>query len=122
MTSQDQFKQILKRLLEKSKRNEVHWREQPIANRSPIFTYRVLISDNTIIDVYFGSPESAPDFVVASLNVNGIDVVTLNVEDGEPDYPFLLDLYKEAYRTTTKWDEALNEVEKVLAADGPVGK
>ena len=67
------------------------------------------------------SPESQADWAGAVLTTNGQIVAKLIADDGEEDYKLLKAIYDDAFRSLTRWDEAVQQIEDALKSDEAIG-
>lgn len=122
MITAQQFKEMLERLLEKSRANRVNWRRR---EQFGGVRFYVEVDPRIEISVVFGSPSSSPDFATAKLFVNGKAVAEISGEDtGMPDdFDFQLarNLYLDAQRSYYGWDDALQKLNEALQSEGPIG-
>jgi len=111
----DRIRPLANSLLARTKENQVNWHQVEGA------VFRVSLQ-NASLDVYFSSPEyEADQYVLDILNASLESVTRWGVSQGEPDWPLLRDLFLEAQRCATKWDQVLGSIEKSLDSTGPIG-
>ena len=115
MTTIDKFREILQRLLEKSKADKVAWRA------GPNDAFYVQIDRISRITVRYDSPQSSPDFADAEFWMDSTRVAGLGAEDGNEDWELLSGLYDEAKRGALGWDVALERIEKALLSNDTIG-
>ena len=119
MNAEEQLREVLTKLLERSRKNEVNW----LSGRDP--EYFVKFPDNSRIVLIYASPESAPDWVAASLVVNGVEVANLFAEDGDDakkeTFTLMRQLWQDAHRSVTGWDTAINQIKSSVESDPRVG-
>jgi hypothetical protein len=121
VATNDRFKSILSKLLEKSRKDEVHW-EIVQKDPDPSFKVSVLDPKATILVQWF-SPDVEPDWGRAELLVDGNVVSQLTAEDGgrSDDLQLLRDIWQDAHRCVFGWDNVLEKLENVLQSEGTVG-
>ena len=67
--------------------------------------------------------EDEPDEITLSLKNPAGDIVgTLGAYQGTDDFQFLSDLWSEAYRSVTGWDEVLADIEQAINQPGKVAQ
>lgn len=121
MNQRERFKKTIEVLVERSKENRVHWARLEGRTASEQ-RFEVAFSGDVKLLLSAWFPESAPDRFTVDLVTTGANVVSISVEDGDPDFDLLQSLYDEAYRSTTHWDSALDEIEKALATGEEIGE
>jgi len=141
MLTKSEFRDVLQRLLEKSRKDQVQW--QPIPglfvrthfNSAALSTtfaesdaqthmkYQVEFEDGSRIYVESDSPDAAPDWASAELIVGNRRVIGMQAEDGDQtgDFELLNSLVLEAGRHVEGWDKALQKIVRRLNSDEPVG-
>lgn len=118
MLTDKKFTEMLKKLLEKSRMDQVTWRTAYSGG------YEVAFSADTVIDVQLSTPHSDLDWGIAKLIVNGNDIIRLEATDNDTEsdtFELIRDLYVEAHRSVVGWDKALDQIEKELNSDKRVG-
>ena len=75
--SNEKFKELLVRLLNKTKAGQVRW----VKNDDSSF--RVWITDSSAVSTSLYEDYSSPDVVTVTLSVNGENAVTLTEEEGQ---------------------------------------
>ena len=118
MIPDSKYRDIAKALLEKSRRDEVIWKpESEVAQDS----FRVMLPESRI-EIAFVSPAAELDYIVLTLHrSNGDQVGRWKVEEDSEDWTLVKALYEEAGRFVFGWDKVLSDIEKALAAKGPIG-
>ena len=113
----DQFRMVLRTLLERAREDEVNWDDDRDGY--------VVKMPSSAIKIQAVSPVSEPDYCVARLyNAKGDIVQTLQGDENErdeSDWQLLVALYNEAHRTVTGWDKALADAEAAVKSKKPVG-
>ena len=117
MITEDKFREILNRLLEKSKSGKVNWQVDVYNNTE----FHVYFDPTTRLEVGFDSPESEPDWAYANLVADEKQAATLRSEDDSDDFILLKDLYRDAQRCLYRWDQVLDSIDKVLSEDKTIG-
>lgn len=116
MITSDKFREILQRLLEKSKAGKVTWGEV-----QGVRCFHLRFDPNSLLVVTYDSPNSSPDVASAALYVGGRVVVGLTAEDGGEDWDLLNSLYLDAERCVRGWDVALDTIERALQSNETIG-
>ncbi len=120
MIDEDKFREILQRLLEKSRGNKVRWRQSTSDEGGEL--YAVFFPRNAQVDIYYNSPPSAPDCIRATLFVGKRLAISMDAEDGDsPDWKLLESVVQDARRCVFGFDEALEAIDQALASDDPIG-
>jgi hypothetical protein len=119
MIPEDKFRDILQRLLAKSKDNKVHWEEGEVQGAGE--SYTVSFSPEVAVVIYYHSPQSAPDCLRASLWITGRCVVFIAAEDGDDDWELLCALKDEARRVVYRIDIGLDVIEQSLKSGDITG-
>jgi hypothetical protein len=126
MIPTDQFRSILKRLLDKSKKGQVKWRKASDEEDAYVvtmgesylylrFTYDVRDrSDRYSAHLYRILQSDCP---LASLAADdaGED------EEAQANFSLLQELYSDARRVVYGWDKSLDEINKLLESDQVIG-
>lgn len=124
MITAQQFREMLERLLEKSRANRVNWRKGGDATDSS-GRFAVDVAPGISLLVSFMSPSSSPDFATATLVVNYAIAIEISGEDtgigGDSDFKLLRALYLDAQRSYYGWDDALQKLNEALQSEGPIG-
>ncbi|MCX7428131.1 MAG: hypothetical protein NTW96_21185 [Planctomycetia bacterium] len=115
MTTTDKFREILQRLLEKSKAGKINWRETHPGE------FSILFADGSIIAVRYDSPRSGPDMITADLLIAGAPVVSVQSEDGDEDWELLSSLHFDAELHARGWNSAFGTIEKALQSNETIG-
>jgi hypothetical protein len=111
---------IATKLLEKSKRGEVHWNPRTGSPTSDDF---VVWFPTSCIHLKMIRPESEPEYLrFEILNDAGQTVGGLTIQAGEPNWSLFQDLFSAADRYVTKWDQVLDEIESEMTREGTVGQ
>lgn len=118
MMTKTTFRDILKKLSAKSQRDQVHWQRDAGGQG-----YVVSFADRSRIRVNYESPKVEPDWASAEFIVEGRTVLEVSAEEGDSsdDFEILRSLYQEADRKVVGWDKALEQIERQLESDEPVG-
>ena len=119
MLTVDRFRDILQRLLAKSKAGKVRWIEEDV--QGPGELYSVPVSADVEVSIFHDSPKGAPDRALATFLIGGRPVARIAAEDGEDDWELLVSLYSDARRCVFRIDAGLDVIEKSLASDGITG-
>jgi hypothetical protein len=117
----DRFRGILRRLLERSRKDQVRWHRKPDDEGR---TFEVWFPDQGMtIAVTFVSPPTAPDWTCAEQIVNNETVATIDAEEGDnsEDFGLLSEIWHDAHRRVHGWDQALDKLENALQSEGTVG-
>jgi hypothetical protein len=115
----DRFREILRKLLDKSRKGEVHW----IQVQKPTTFFELAPDAQSKIRVGHFSPEGAPDWGIAEFEVNGDVIARITAEDDgkSEDYALLNALWQDAHRYVFGWDKVLQKLETALQSEGVVG-
>ena len=120
MVSNETFRELLQRVLAKSKANEVHWDQLDKSN------YRLTLPGNSVLAIGHESPQSAPNYYCAFLLVEQQLVARLVEEEGNTKDPntssLLEELYGECFRVVTGYDKAIEAIEDALKSALPIGE
>jgi hypothetical protein len=108
-----------KRLLEKSRGGHVTW-EYSQTRHNSIEKFRISMPEAVIELERVPTPEG-DDVRLYVRRDDGMMVGMITAEDGKEVFELLADLYAEAERRVTRWDQILERVEKRLATPGVVG-
>jgi hypothetical protein len=137
MIPKEMLRQIAEQLLEKSRANEVAWKRE--ADTTPTlgipmvpvvrarflpepFEY-VLHLPNSQVRLKYNSRSTAPDNVVMRLcHSDGSEVGQFSAEENEDDWKLLADLYTEAHRSVTGWDQVVNDISRAVRENGLIGQ
>jgi hypothetical protein len=115
----ERLRTVVGELLGKSKKDEVRWMDA--GEQGGIQRYRVYF-ELASLGVGYQSPPTEPDTAwVWVFNEPGVCVAVWRVADGEPDWELVRELFLEAQRSVTKWDQALASIEGAVRSEGPVG-
>lgn len=122
MITAQQFKEMLEKLLEKSRANRVNWRK---GEHAGAVRFYVEVDPAIEISVVFNSPTSSPDFAMAKLFVNGKCAAEISGEDtgmqDDSDFQLARNLFLDAQRSYYGWDDALQKLNEALQSEGPIG-
>lgn len=117
--SNEKFIKLLTRLLEKTNDDQVHWQKKNS-------TFAVWITEDSVVRVVLYTEHSGPDIVSVSLTVKGEEAIEIMAEEGRLQgnelYTFLRQFYTAIYNSYHKVDRTLNELEKMLDGDEPIGQ
>jgi hypothetical protein len=120
MIDLDKLRDIAKRLLERSRKNDVHWQEVEREHRGAT-GYEVQLP-SSMIRVEHRSPETEPDnILVIVCGQRGEIIASLDADASTPDWPLLNDLYAEAHRYVTGWDRILKDIDEAIQKPGKIG-
>jgi hypothetical protein len=120
MITDDDLRAIALKLLTRSRLREVEWKMDYEAMAGGDFLEVHL--PKSIIRLMFRSPRTEPDFVLLQLcNEKGNWVAQLKAEEGDEDWKLLRELYDQANRYVTGWDEVLGDVQQALQQPGKIG-
>ena len=134
MISEDKYREMARRLLEKSRANEVGWKvvvptdlfskpnAPPSLQRRSKAAFQVTLPKSKIV-LTFVSPPTESDFILLSiLGTDGVEVDSWKIEEGTPDWELAMNLYSDARRVTGGWDDILKDVEQAIAKEGVIGR
>jgi hypothetical protein len=124
MIPQDKIREIVKRLLEKSRSNQVNWQREPSRKMNDGTTIEELVVrfPESSIAVRYWSPPTEPDYIsIHVLNKGGVKVETIYYGDNDEDWPLASDLFREAERFVLGWDKVLTDIESAIGREGPIG-
>ena len=114
MIPQEKVRQIIQRLLERSRLNEVAWQ----GTRNGY----VVRFPRSWLGVDYGSPDTEPDFV--SIEIGRSDRESIGYwrfSENEDGWNEARELYWEAERAVVGWDRVLSDVEAALNEQGKIG-
>lgn len=120
MIPTEQLMDILRRLLERTKKGEVNWQEE-----SRDGTKYIVDFGRAQLSLTFVSPPTEPDFITVGLrDPGGRTLAAKDFEWSEADLnaKIVFGLLYEAQRKVTKWDEIVQDIKAKLASDSKVGK
>ncbi len=122
MTPKQKIIEILQRLLERSQAGEVNWIADDF---EPQRIYYLHFPSSCLVLTY-RSPRTEPDGIEVAIKKNDpseeeVTVTSLYVEEGDEDWELVHDLYREAERRVTKWDQVLSGIESAMRTPGTVG-
>ncbi len=127
MISDDEVRKFAVSLLSKSVNNQVAWERKNIPPDDPDFGSRkktcyAVTFPKSAIQLEFTSPYAEPDFISFDiLNDRGEFVRRWKVTDGGEDWNFVNQLYLDAERYVTKWDQVRDDLNAALASSGTIG-
>lgn len=117
MIPQSKMLEILEHLLKRTKANEVNWQPSGVdditytVNFPHSFVSITTQDDRTFeANFYKSSPES--DVIIGRLRTTG---------PGTHHWDLLPELYREAGRAATGWDQVLTEIEEAVGHQGKIG-
>src|SRR5438552_3811058 len=117
MIAVDDFKSIAETLLAKSRANVVNWIQD--YDSQALEGVYIVQFPKSMIRILYSRPKTEPNFVELQLcNLDGSPVDRARAAEGEPLFPLFWDLYLEAHRVVTHWDEVLADVKKGIAELG----
>lgn len=117
MIPSSKVRDILKRLLERSKADEVRWLACDDQGRGFAVQF-----PHSRLSISLNSPPTEPDFYdITFWNENGQEASRLVIEEGDELWPLALEAFNEASRYVTGWDKVLNDVEAAINSKQPVG-
>lgn len=113
-----QLKGIAANLLEKSRRGEVKWQWFEQGQRR----YSVQVPPGFLV-IQRNPSEYPPASVTFSIHVpNEEDALSeWTVEEGEADWPLILELFERAEQKARGWDRVISDIERAVRAGGPIG-
>jgi hypothetical protein len=113
---QDKIREICERLLAKSRTNRVNWLH--VGEKR----YGVQLPAGGI-QIGFFSPQTEPDEIhVAVTGPDGRSVGEWTVSQADDDqWPLFWDLYHDAERCITGWDQVLNGIEAAIGSEDTIG-
>lgn len=121
----DKFREIATEFLGRTKSGQVAWEpdekyENSYVVRLPKST--IAISQQPVQSAYIvGATPS--EFVLGLRDANDLRIGEWGADNNTgPDYQVLADLYREASRVATKWDEVLDDINKAMKSNSPIGK
>lgn len=113
----DRFQRMLVQLGEKARRREVRWIRDDDEK-----TLNVELADQFRISLYHHLPPESDEIVGAVLRSGAEIVVTLEAEPGDDHWNLLHDLVHEAEGYLDQDDREIEEIERQLNADAPLGE
>jgi hypothetical protein len=122
MIPYEKLREIAASLVEKSEKNQVHWRELGVREG---IGYEVPLADS-LVQVIYQSPKANPDTVSLCI-VGGPQrksvgtLVGADVPEDQSDWLLLKSLFDDAHRAVTHWDKVLDSVERALKTEGVIG-
>ena len=123
MSVEEKYREIVKRLLAKTRDREVQWKDDS-AGRSHggvKGAFRVFFPQSSIFLVYV-SPTAAPDFIRLDFtNSKGEVVDSWAVEDEESDWQLLKDLYVQVRHQALGFEDVLSDIEQAISKKGVIG-
>jgi hypothetical protein len=126
MVPREKLKEIAEMLLKRTKANEVQWGK---VDTSAYGAFLIVRFPKSYIRVRYISPRTESDFVEMQVWSAGNEMVAslqqaeaAGDEEVDEDWRLLRDLYYEAFRSATNWDEVLGDVKNALSQPGPVGR
>jgi len=128
MIADEKIISIAKRLLEKSRSNEVNWQQAYLVGGLPTFRvtrhpdgFYVGFAESKV-GIRRLSPQTEPDFIEISIYRSDNTLVkSLWVQEDCPHWPIASGLYDEAERFVTGWDKVLSDLEDSLRREGKIG-
>ena len=121
------FREIANGLLERTKSAQVNWEpdekfEDSYVVRLPKSTIAISQqSAGTGALKFVGTPSN--HFVLGLRDANDLQISEWEVAaEAEIDYRLLGELYREASRVATKWDEVLEDIERALQSKQRIGQ
>jgi len=124
MFSDERVWEILERLLQKSRANQVNWRLPTMLESDDwrdATSFMLRLPESSVF-VEFESPPVDPDrFVVEFYNKDDVIVKRLVIEEGDPSWTLAQSLYGEAGRVAVGWDQVLVDIEKAVGSPGEIG-
>ena len=121
MISNEKLMDIVAKLLEKAKADEVRWQQEH--DDEELTTFSVQFKKSRLY-VQFSSPATEPDEIEIGIeNSEGKPIKRVAVEEDEDNSTWRLffDLYQEAERSVLGSDRVLSEIEEELQKEGAVG-
>jgi hypothetical protein len=120
MIATEKIRELLQQLLEKSRANQVYWR---IGSHRSYVKRNVFVQfpESSIHVVHVSPPTEADVIYIVIYNEGGKEVARWEVTEDDRDWELASDLVAEAHRYVTNWDKVLEDVEKAVHAQGPIG-
>lgn len=123
MIGHEKFTEILATLLQRSKKNEVHWRsETPPGKSGSADVFFVNLGSGNQIALYHWTNQQLPNRARAVIHRGGVIIAEGSAEEGDELYESLFAIYCEAKRYVTGWDKALDEIQQELNRAGVIGR
>jgi hypothetical protein len=119
MISTQKLIDIVTKLLEKARADQVHWLPDEVDEEA----YAVLFKESRLYVRYNSEPTELDEVEIGIENGVGETVARLAVQedDNDPVWNLFFSLYQEAERTVTGSDRILNEIEEELQKEGAIG-
>ena len=115
----DKMSGILRRLLERTRADEVNWQQVRHPEWGSVFLVRFPRSN---LYLNYFSPPAEPDEINAIVTrTDGTVVRSWKASEGDDDWNLASSLYSEAERVVTGWDQVLTEIETAVSGTGKVG-
>jgi len=120
MISQEKLRQLVERLLTKSRANQVNWRPENGFGKTTSF---VLELPRSRVVVEYVSPTTQADLIrVRVANKDGNAVAEWSADEDAADWPLAQSLFTEANRVVLHGDEILKEVETAIESMDVIGE
>ena len=122
MIPEQEMIDVANRLLEKTERDEIEWKETRVGAET-IFGSYDFTEGRVQIRIVFVSPRAEPDHYVLSVSTDNrlVGKLVVGRDDSDAAAP-LEQLHRQAERTAVKWDKALEQLREFLSSDRVLGK
>lgn len=117
MITDEKFREILRKLIAKSRANEVLWIATPQVGNAACVHFHPHME----IQVIMMLPDGAPDWGIVELRIDDCLAGKLTGEDDDPTYEIIKELHSDAVRCLHGFDERLIELSKLLDSMGKIG-
>ena len=115
MMTQDEFQSLAQQLLQKSRAKAVTWENRHSALLKTLdneaFPPYYVVFPKSLVRVTYVEPKTEPNYVEFELcTPTGIVVAGTRASEDDPLFPLLYDLYREAHKSFTHWDDVYHDV------------
>jgi hypothetical protein len=112
MIPENEYPEIVKGLLERSRHGKVNWIE---SSDDFVESFFKLDLPKSSIQLLFSQPQTEPDFYRLNfMNENGKVVGSWIVSEGDKGWELMEELYNEVSKQVTGWDKVLEDVKRFV--------
>ena len=114
---------MARRLLEKTRRDEVEWKPSPLRGGDEPHSTFAFIEAAALVIIDYASPSATPDYYTLSISVGDKPAGSLRLYDNDgPDAMLLRDLHAAAARKAMHGDQDLAKLDELLSGDRVLGR
>jgi hypothetical protein len=120
MISDDKVQELVQGLIKKSEAGQVRWAQSGVfEDEEPV--YSVDLGD-TELAIGFRQPPTESDAYILFIRYKGEAIKSLQATEEETEkWELLKRLHSEAEREVVGWDKALEDIEKAINSEKPIG-